>query len=37
MRKKVKKIVSKKQAKLTKIININLSKFRIFRAFYVAL
>ena len=37
MRKKVKKIAFKKQAKLTKIINANLNKFRIFKVLYVAL
>ena len=37
MCKKAKEIASKKQAKLTKIINTNLNKFRILRAFYAAL
>ena len=37
MRKKAKKIVSKKRAKLTKIININLNEFRSLRAFYIVL
>ena len=32
MRKKLKKIVSEKQAKLTKIINTNINTFRILRA-----
>ena len=37
MREKVKEIAFKKQAKLTKITNTNLNKFRIPRAFHVAL